>query len=56
LMEKLFKGLNTICRILPDRIPGGSGLVYGGDEPQRRTGVTIVPVKRIDDLFNIACE
>lgn len=46
-----FKGLDHIKKVFADRMPEGSGLVYGGGEAQQRTGVSIVPLQGIYDLF-----
>jgi len=48
-----FKGLNHFVNIFPDQIPKGMGLVYGGDESQKRTDVSIVPFNRLNDLFQL---
>ena len=47
-----FKGLNHFVKLFPDRIPRGSGLVYAGEEVQRRSDVAIVPYQHLNDLFN----
>jgi len=47
-----FKGLEHFVKLFPDCTPGGSGLVYGGKEAQRRTDVTIVPYQHVYDLFS----
>ena len=49
-----FKGLNHFKKLLPDKFPSGSGLVYGGNEKQSRTGVSIVPFSHINTLFKQA--
>ncbi len=46
-----FKGLNHFVKIFPEHIPNGTGLVYAGDESQKRTDVSIVPFKHLNDLF-----
>ena len=33
-----FKGLNHFAKVFPDQITRGSGLVYGGEAAQKRTG------------------
>ena len=38
----LFKGLRTVSELLGDRVKK-QYLVYGGDEPQERTGVQVLP-------------
>ncbi len=43
ITREYFKGLNHIARVFPNDIPRGMGLVYAGDQPQRRTGVSVVP-------------
>ena len=47
-----FKGLNHFAKVFPGDIPGGAGLVYGGRDVQKRTGVDIVTVRHLADLFN----
>ncbi|MBR9987510.1 MAG: ATP-binding protein [Desulfosarcina sp.] len=47
-----FKGLRHFSKIFGNSIPRGSGLVYGGQEGQRRTDVTIVPVYALQDLWD----
>jgi predicted AAA+ superfamily ATPase len=51
LTKDYFKGLNHFAKIFPDKIPNGMGLVYGGDDRQLRTNVTIVPAYNLTDLF-----
>ena len=48
-----FKGLNHFYKIFPEQVPNGMGLVYGGDESQKRTDVSIVPFNRLNDLFRL---
>jgi hypothetical protein len=43
ITKEYFKGLNHIARVFPNDIPRGMGLVYAGGQPQRRTGVSVVP-------------
>ena len=49
-----FKGLKHFAKLFPDRIPQGSGIVYGGDEAQQRTDVSIVPFAHLNELSNLA--
>lgn len=49
-----FKGLNHFTKLFPKRIHSGSGLVYGGDEIQSRTGVSIVPLSHLSTLLSLA--
>ena len=49
-----FKGLKHFAKLFPDHIPGGSGLIYGGADAQKRTGTAIVPVAQIYSLFDRA--
>ena len=49
-----FKGLNQFVKIFSEHIPKGTGLIYGGDESQKRTDVSIVPFKHLNDLFRLA--
>lgn len=48
-----FKGLDHFAALFPDRLPHGAGLVYAGQEAQQRTGVTIVPIRKLTDLFGL---
>ena len=43
ITREYFKGLNHIVRVFPNDIPRGMGLVYAGGQPQRRTGISVVP-------------
>lgn len=47
-----FKGLRHFSNVFGNSIPRGSGLVYGGQEGQRRTDVTIVPVYALQELWD----
>jgi hypothetical protein len=49
-----FKGLNHFIKLFPKRIHAGSGLVYGGNEHQSRTGVSIVPLSHLSTLLSLA--
>ena len=49
-----FKRLKHFAKLFPDHIPGGSGLVYGGVDAQKRTGTAIVPVSQVYSLFDRA--
>lgn len=49
-----FKGLNHFVKLFPDQIPKGSGIVYSGDQAQKRTNVTIVPFHQMNSLFSLA--
>lgn len=51
-----FKGLKHFVYVFPEHTPKGSGLVYGGDETQQRTDVSIVPYRRLNSLFSLADE
>lgn len=51
-----FKGLKHFADLFPDHIPKGSGLVYGGDQAQHRTSVSIVPFRYMKDLLNLMGE
>jgi predicted AAA+ superfamily ATPase len=46
-----FKGLRHFAKVFPDQLPNGSGLVYGGEEIQQRSDVSIVPIQHLDDLL-----
>jgi hypothetical protein len=48
------KGLTHFAKVFPDHIPGGSGLVYGGEDAQQRTHVSIVSLTQLHTLFNLA--
>jgi predicted AAA+ superfamily ATPase len=45
------KGLRHFAKLFPEQIPHGSGLVYGGPEPQQRSGITIVPLAELPNLL-----
>lgn len=49
-----FKGLRHFARIFGRNVRKGSGLVYGGDEEQLRSDVTVVPLSRLRSLFEAA--
>lgn len=49
-----FNGLKYFAQLFPDNIPRGSGIVYGGEEAQQRTDVSIMPIKSLTDLFDMA--
>ena len=49
-----FKGLNHFARVFPDHIPNGSGIVYSGDQGQKRTNVTIVPFQQVNTIFSLS--
>ncbi|MBU1168509.1 MAG: ATP-binding protein [Proteobacteria bacterium] len=51
LTRDYFKGLNHFKGLYENRMPKGSGLVYGGDEQQNRSDVSIVPFSRVNDLY-----
>jgi hypothetical protein len=44
-----FKGLEKFGRIFD--LPLGRGLVYGGDEHQRRSGALVYPVTMVHELL-----
>ncbi len=46
--------LNHFNRLFTDSIPAGSGRVYGANETQSRTGVSIVPLAQLKRLFTLA--
>jgi hypothetical protein len=52
LTGDFFKGLKYFANFFSDHMPWGSGLVYGGNESQQRTGVSIVPFQHLDRLFS----
>jgi hypothetical protein len=45
---------NFIIKVFPDQMHSGSGMVYGGVEAQRRTGVLIAPYSNLNMLFDSA--
>lgn len=48
-----FKGLDHFSKVLPTtHLPKGAGLVYGGDESQQRTDISIFPVLEMNTLFH----
>ncbi len=46
-----FKGLKAFARLFPEK-RSTAGLIYGGDDKQFRSDVSIYPVIGIDDLLN----
>ena len=48
-----FKGLRHFSKVFGGSIPWGSGLVYGGDESQQRTEVTILSIYALQDLWEL---
>jgi len=42
-----FKGLNYFTKLFSNQMPRGSGIIYGGDQTQIRTGVKIEPFHRM---------
>lgn len=52
ITKDYFKGLNHFTKLFEAHIPHGSGLVYGGNEIQQRSDVTIVPINRLPALFS----
>jgi hypothetical protein len=48
-----FKGLNHFAKVFSDDIPQGSGLVYGGEDAQKRTDVAIFPVNQLQALWEM---
>ena len=53
ITREYFKGLNHFATVFPDYIPKGSGLVYAGDKKQQRTGVSVVPISHLQELFSL---
>ena len=51
ITREYFKGLKHIATVFPKDMPKGSGLVYAGDKKQQRTGVSVVPVTHLPNLF-----
>lgn len=52
ITREYFKGLNHIAGVFPDDIPRKMGLVYAGDRPQQRTGVSVVPFYELPALLS----
>lgn len=50
ISEDFMKGLKGFARTVPN-LPSGSGLVYGGDEEQIRSGLHIVPLSNVKNLL-----
>ena len=46
-----FKGLKHFTALFKDKMPDGSGLIYAGNESQRREDVSIEPFYNMDQLF-----
>ena len=53
ITREYFKGLKHFVKIFPEHVPKGAGLVYGGDEVQKRMDVSIVTFKHLNDLFQL---
>jgi predicted AAA+ superfamily ATPase len=49
-----FKGLNHFFKLFPENVLSGSGLVYSGEEIQKRTDVSVVPINCLNDLFKLS--
>ena len=47
-----FKGLAYFARVFPDNLPRGGGLVYGGEDAQKRSDVTVVPFYQLYELLS----
>lgn len=43
----------TFVKIFSENLSKGTSLIYGGDESQKRTDVSIVPFNHLNDLFRI---
>lgn len=54
ITSEYFKGLKHFVKIFPEHVSKGSGIVYGGDESQKRIDVSIVSFNRLNDLFRLA--
>lgn len=46
-----FKGLKHFCKLFPDNIPDGGGLIYAGEKTQKRTEVSVVPLAKMNNLL-----
>lgn len=51
ITKNFFKGLKHFSKLFPENTPWGSGLVYGGSEPQKRTDVSIFPFAELYQLY-----
>ena len=49
--KDFFKGLNHFMRIFSDHVSKGMGLVYGGEQSQERTDISVVPFNLLNSLF-----
>ena len=47
-----FKGIKSFTKVVPD-LPWGSGLIYGGNEVQFRSGVKVYPVRDISKMLEL---
>lgn len=47
-----FKGIKSFTKVVPD-LPWGSGLIYGGNEVQFRSGVKVYPVWDISKMLEL---
>lgn len=46
-----FKGLKHFMNFFQDHVPNGGGIVYGGDQYQKRSDILIVPIHQIEELL-----
>ena len=49
-----FKGLNHFAKVFPGDIPGGTGLVYGGEASAEKNRCRHCPVPHLDDLWKMS--
>lgn len=46
-----FKGLTHFAKLFPERISQKMAVIYGGNEPQQRTNVSIVTLAGLNEIF-----
>ena len=51
-----FKGLTHFAKAIPEQRPREGGLVYGGEQAQQRTGISIVSYRDLKSLFDLSEE
>lgn len=49
-----FKGLTHFAKAIPEQRPREGGLVYGGEQAQQRTGISIVSYRDLKSLFDLS--
>lgn len=53
ITKDYFKGLKHFSKVFPKNIPDGSGLIYAGEEQQKRTDVFVSPFGKMGNLLRV---